>query len=77
VSFGAGPGAFHRRRGTFAYVGAATVAPLPGESEAGPAKIAANRRASASFEALVPEMEAICGDGLISRMPRLNDEIPL
>jgi hypothetical protein len=41
------------------------------------AEIAANRRASASFEALVPEMEAIYGDGLIFRIPRLNEESPL
>jgi hypothetical protein len=63
--------------GALAYVGAATVAPPCGESEAALAEIAANRRISASFEALVPEMEAICGGGLISRTPRLNDEIPL
>jgi hypothetical protein len=54
-----------------------TVARPLAQSEAGLAEIAANRRASASFEALVPEMEAIYGDGLISRIPRLNEESPL
>jgi hypothetical protein len=34
-----------------------------------PAEIGANRLASPPFQALVPEMEAICGGGLISRMP--------
>ena len=63
--FGAGPGAFPRRRGT--YVGAANVAPPLGESEAESTGIAANRRVSAAFGALVPEMEAICGGGSIFR----------
>src|SRR5260221_658058 len=43
----------------------ATVAPPLAESEAESAEIAANPSASASFWALVPKMEAICGDGLI------------
>jgi hypothetical protein len=55
----------------------ANLAPPLGESEGGSAEIAANRRASASFEALVPEMEAICGGGLIFRTRPLNDESPL
>ena len=63
--------------GHFAYVGAATVAPLYAESKAGPAESAANRRISPPFEGLVPQMEAICGGGLIFRTPRLNDESPL
>jgi hypothetical protein len=43
----------------------ATVAPALAESEAESAGIAASPRASASFWALVPKMEAICGGGLI------------
>ena len=55
----------------------ANLAPPPRQSEAKSAEIGANRRISASFEALVPEMEAIRGGGLISRLQNLNDESPL
>jgi hypothetical protein len=54
--------------------------PLPrlrDKCKAEPVEIGANPRASMAFEALVPQMEVICGGGLIFRMPRLNDEIPL
>jgi hypothetical protein len=51
--------------GALAYVCAATVAPPLAQSEAEMAEIAANPCASTSFWALVPKMEAICGDGSI------------
>ena len=66
-----------RAAGALAYVGPATVAPPCGESEAASAEIAANRCISAAFEALVPQMEGICGGGLISPLRNLNDESPL
>jgi hypothetical protein len=56
--FGAGPGALQRRRGTYV-LALATVAPPLAESEAESAEIAAHRRASPTFWALVPKMEAI------------------
>jgi|GEM_PF-4257248 len=58
--FGAGPGAFLRRRGTYV-LALATVARPPRKSEAESAEIATNPRASRIILGLVPKMEAICG----------------